>query len=331
MTKQDIHPAFEEMTRSLNVGDALRYGVDAALVLSEIKYWLFQNMIHGRNLREGQYWTFNTAEAYAKHFPFFSSTKIARLLRKLETDGALKSGCFNRHNVDRTKWYTTEKFKADSWKKKQSLTNKQPESSDINQYSQCAKMNNAGVDLHIDQCSDLNTLTNYPITTNTNTTTEQNSDYQNIDNVAPPPPTPIKPTIRQTSNNPKSHQPKKLEVVQVTCERIEDKINDKMWTDMARYIPGDELDHEWRKFILENSHLMMSEAQWLLCWSRWDAQYKNYKAARATTNKRPNQRRNSTGGVTYDNDYGRNDGGDMPRFSKTALKSINNIIDVELD
>jgi len=86
--------------------DAKQYGVDGAIMLHHIRYWVAKNEANDRNFHEGKYWTYNSQQAFAKLFPFWTARKIGRLLTKLEDEGAIVSGNFNDKRYDRTKWFT---------------------------------------------------------------------------------------------------------------------------------------------------------------------------------------------------------------------------------
>ncbi|MBN2642504.1 MAG: hypothetical protein JXR78_12690 [Victivallales bacterium] len=86
--------------------DAIRFGVEKAVLLYHIAYWVYMNMANERHYYNGYYWTYNTARAFAKIFPFWSNRKIARMLNDLEVKGIIQSGNFNNVAYDRTKWYT---------------------------------------------------------------------------------------------------------------------------------------------------------------------------------------------------------------------------------
>jgi len=86
--------------------DANRYGVDGAIMLHHIRYWVAKNEANDRNFHDERYWTYNSQSAFAKLFPFWTARKIGRLLTKLEEEGAIVSGNFNDKRYDRTKWFT---------------------------------------------------------------------------------------------------------------------------------------------------------------------------------------------------------------------------------
>ena len=86
--------------------DAEQYGVDGAIMLHHIRYWVAKNEANETNFHDGQYWTYNSTTAFAKLFPFYSARKIGRILSKLEDESAIISGNFNGKRYDRTKWFT---------------------------------------------------------------------------------------------------------------------------------------------------------------------------------------------------------------------------------
>lgn len=89
-----------------NADIACRYGVDGAIMLHHLAYWVHRNEVHGENFHEGRYWTYNSAETFKQFFPFWSADQIRRVLRNLERDEAIIVGEFNRMATDRTKWYS---------------------------------------------------------------------------------------------------------------------------------------------------------------------------------------------------------------------------------
>lgn len=93
------------------VEDAKKYGVEEAVLLANLRFWCEKNLANQRNLHEccdGKVrpWTYNSVQAWGKLFPYWSDSKIRRLLDKLYESGAVDKGNFNKHSYDRTLWYT---------------------------------------------------------------------------------------------------------------------------------------------------------------------------------------------------------------------------------
>ena len=97
-------------THHFQVDDAVLYGVEKAVLLNNLKYWLDHAKANGKKAIDGYYWTFNSATAFAELIPYISPSKIGRLMRELEADGIVIVGNHNRAGYDRTKWYTMPEY-----------------------------------------------------------------------------------------------------------------------------------------------------------------------------------------------------------------------------
>lgn len=93
-------------SHSFSVQDAIGHGIEKAAIIHNFSFWLDYNRANNKNLHDGYYWTYNTAEALAELMPYITSTKMARLLRELAKDGIILVGNYNKKGYDRTKWYS---------------------------------------------------------------------------------------------------------------------------------------------------------------------------------------------------------------------------------
>ena len=84
---------------------AMRYGVDGAVLLHSFAFWLQKNAANERNIRKGRVWTYNSGEALAKLFPFWTRRQIQRITRNLQEAGALLIEHLG-DGRDRTLWYS---------------------------------------------------------------------------------------------------------------------------------------------------------------------------------------------------------------------------------
>ena len=92
-------------THHFNVDEAKKHGVEAAIILSNIRFWIAKNKANERHFYQGRYWTYNSARAFAELFPYWSQSQIRRILAKLIADNVLVVGEFNSNPYDHTKWY----------------------------------------------------------------------------------------------------------------------------------------------------------------------------------------------------------------------------------
>ncbi len=92
---------------------AQKYGVNAAIILQNIGYWIKQNEANETNFFDGRYWTFNSKRAYGELFPYMSKRQIETAFQKLIEDGVIVTGNYNKLAYDRTLWYAlTQKGKS---------------------------------------------------------------------------------------------------------------------------------------------------------------------------------------------------------------------------
>ena len=98
-----------------DVEDAMKYGVEKAVILSNIRFWLNNNKNKDLSTvkHDGHYWMYNTAKDMSNVLPYFTQSKIQRLLKQLEYEGVLIVGNYNKVKYDRTKWYTLSEFTYD--------------------------------------------------------------------------------------------------------------------------------------------------------------------------------------------------------------------------
>lgn len=100
------------MKHIFEVEIAMKYGINAAVLLENIGYWIKQNEANGTNYYDGHYWTFNSRRAYRELFPYMSERQIDTAFRKLIEDGLIITGNYNKVAYDRTLWYAlTQKGK----------------------------------------------------------------------------------------------------------------------------------------------------------------------------------------------------------------------------
>lgn len=100
-------------THFFDVDIAIDFGVNAAIILQNIKYWVDHNRANGTNFYDGRYWTFNSVKAFEELFPYMSANTIRNTLNKLQDAGLIVVGNYNKSAYDRTKWYAlTEEAEA---------------------------------------------------------------------------------------------------------------------------------------------------------------------------------------------------------------------------
>ena len=98
------------MIHTFDTDVAKEYGVNCAIILQNLYYWVEKNRANERHFYDGRYWTYNSVKAFEELFPYLSGKQIRSALNKLVDEGIIVDGYYNDSAYDRTKWYAiTEK------------------------------------------------------------------------------------------------------------------------------------------------------------------------------------------------------------------------------
>jgi len=93
------------MNHSFNIENAKKYGVDCAIIIENMAFWIAKNKANKKHFYEGRTWTYNSVKAFSELFPYWNEKQISRILKKLEDEKIIISGNYNKSAYDRTKWY----------------------------------------------------------------------------------------------------------------------------------------------------------------------------------------------------------------------------------
>lgn len=93
------------MNHSFNIENAKKYGVDCAVIIENMAFWIAKNKANKKHFYEGRTWTYNSVKAFSELFPYWNEKQISRILKKLEDEKIIISGNYNKSAYDRTKWY----------------------------------------------------------------------------------------------------------------------------------------------------------------------------------------------------------------------------------
>ena len=105
MAAVKCHLFYDKRPLAINPELAELVGLEPALVLHQIHYWVELNERANRNFQDGFFWTYNTFNEWRDQFPFWSLSTVKRLIKNLEERKLIIVGRFNKTNLDRTKWY----------------------------------------------------------------------------------------------------------------------------------------------------------------------------------------------------------------------------------
>lgn len=99
---------FDEAPLVIDVTLAKNIGLNEAIVVQQINYWIEINRKKNTNFHEGCFWTYNSIKEWNEHFPFFGERTLQRIFNALKKLEILKTGNFNKAKFDKTLWYTID-------------------------------------------------------------------------------------------------------------------------------------------------------------------------------------------------------------------------------
>ena len=93
------------MRYMFNIALAKKYGLDEAVFLENLIFWVIRNRANGKNFFDGRTWTYNSVRAFKELFSFWSTQQLRRVLDSLLKQGVSVKGNYNQKPYDRTLWY----------------------------------------------------------------------------------------------------------------------------------------------------------------------------------------------------------------------------------
>lgn len=94
------------MEHSFNVDIAKKYGIEEAIFIHNMYFWVKKNAANNVHLYDGRRWTYNSAKAYAELFTYMSENKIYRVIKSLISSNVIIKGNYNDNKYLQTSWYS---------------------------------------------------------------------------------------------------------------------------------------------------------------------------------------------------------------------------------
>ena len=94
------------MEHHFNIEFAKLYGIEEAIIVHNLYFWIIKNIANNVHEHNGKFWTYNSNNAFVALFPYMNKTKICRVMAHLESEGIIIKDNFNKDNRDRTLWYS---------------------------------------------------------------------------------------------------------------------------------------------------------------------------------------------------------------------------------
>lgn len=94
------------MQHIFDIDIAKEYGLEVAIFIKNIAFWVKHNKCNDYNFHNERYWTYNTQNALTELFPYWNRDQIKRIIKKSYDLNLLEKGNFNQKNYDRTTWFS---------------------------------------------------------------------------------------------------------------------------------------------------------------------------------------------------------------------------------
>lgn len=94
------------MQHHFSIDIAQTYGVNEAIFLENIAYWIWHNKANDKHFYEDRYWTYNSQKAFENLFPYWSRQNLRTIIKSCLNQNLIIKGNFNKSNYDHTQWYS---------------------------------------------------------------------------------------------------------------------------------------------------------------------------------------------------------------------------------
>ena len=89
-----------------NAEMAKLFGIDEAVFVHNVYFWIMKNEANKKNIFDGKAWTYNTARALTELFPFWTDRQIQRVIKNCRDKGLIETKQLSENKRDRTLYYT---------------------------------------------------------------------------------------------------------------------------------------------------------------------------------------------------------------------------------
>lgn len=98
------------MNYNFDIEIAEKLGVNAAIVINNLQFWIKKNEANNKHFHEGRTWTYNSNKAMKELFPFWTERQIRKIIDDLVNNDIIIKGNFSETKYDRTLWYAFTDF-----------------------------------------------------------------------------------------------------------------------------------------------------------------------------------------------------------------------------
>jgi hypothetical protein len=93
------------MQHHFDIEIAKKYGVNVAIFLNNLVFWIQKNAANNKHFHDGRCWTYNSVKAYEILFPYWTKRQIETIINNCVKNNLILKGNYNKAQYDRTCWY----------------------------------------------------------------------------------------------------------------------------------------------------------------------------------------------------------------------------------
>lgn len=93
------------MNYNFSVEDAIKYGVNEAIFISNLRFWILTNKANKKHFHFNRTWSYNSIKSFSIIFPFWSIQTIRTTINSLIQQNIIMSDNFNTNSLQKTLWY----------------------------------------------------------------------------------------------------------------------------------------------------------------------------------------------------------------------------------
>jgi hypothetical protein len=98
-------PRSSGVSHSFDTGLAQQYGINEALIINHLAFWITHNKTQGKNFIDGRTWSYQTYQSIADHFGYLNYEQVKYAVENLVLKGVLIKGNYNKSPIDKTSWF----------------------------------------------------------------------------------------------------------------------------------------------------------------------------------------------------------------------------------
>lgn len=101
----------EHLIHAFNVNVAKKIGLEEAIIIHSLLFWIEKSKGSDKNFFDGYYWTYNTLTELQRLFPYMSDSTIKRKIQNLKDCGLILVAQHAKYWSNRTNYYTVDSVK----------------------------------------------------------------------------------------------------------------------------------------------------------------------------------------------------------------------------